>query len=304
MHRDEREHADEGPNEGRSLDTGGGVGHDEVRRCWDGNADVWTRLSRAGYDTYRDHLNTPAFFDMLPDVRGLIGLDIGCGEGYNTRLLARRGAHVTALDIAERFVRHADQPEQQEPLGIDYHVASAVKLPYPDATFDFATAFMSLMDVPETEYAIAEAYRVLKRDGFLQFSITHPCFDTPHRRHVRDEEGLTQAVEVGDYFCNLQGEVTEWLFSAAPPEVREGLPTFKIPRFTRTVSQWLNLVIETGFRLERVEEPRPDDDTVRQHPNLQDAQVVAYFLHVRARKPGERAQPSASTHASHQGVEL
>lgn len=57
--------------------------------------------------------------------------------------------------------------------------------------------------------------------------------------------------------------------------------------FTRTIGQWLNLVIETGFRVERVEEPRPDDDTVRQHPNLQDAQVVAYFLHVRARKPGD-----------------
>ena len=41
---------------------------------------------------YRDYLNTPAFFDMLTDVNGLFGLDIGCSEGRNTRLLAERGA--------------------------------------------------------------------------------------------------------------------------------------------------------------------------------------------------------------------
>ena len=50
------------------------------------------------------------------------------------------------------------------------------------------------------------------------------------------------------------------------------------------MSQWLNLLIETGFRLERIEEPRQSDETVRARPNMQDAQVVACFLHIRARK--------------------
>jgi hypothetical protein len=67
--------------------------------------------------------------------------------------------------------------------------------------------------------------------------------------------------------------------------MKEGLPTFKVPRFTRTLSQWLNLLIEAGFLLEHVEEPRPSDETVRQCPDVQDTQVVAYFLHMRARKP-------------------
>jgi len=223
---------------------------------------------------------------MLRRVEGLSGLDIGCGEGHNTRLLARRGAQVRAIDISEVFIQHARQLEQAQPLSIDYQVASAVELPYADSAFDFATGFMSLMDIPETDRVVAEASRVLKPSGFLQFSITHPCYDTPHRRNLRDEHGLTYAIEVGDYFRNLRGEVSEWLFSAAPPEVREGLPRFKVPRFTRTVSQWLNLLIEKGFLIERVEEPRPSDETVRECPNIQDAQVVAYFLLVRARKPG------------------
>jgi len=96
---------------------------------------------------------------------------------------------------------------------------------------------------------------------------------------------LTYAIEVGDYFRNLEGEVTEWLFGATPPEVKQVLPKFKTPRFTRTVSQWLNLLIETGFQLERIEEPRPSDETVRACPDMQDAQVVAYFQHIRARRP-------------------
>ncbi len=256
--------------------------HTQVRCYWNGNADAWTKLARAGYDTYRDYLNSPAFLEMLPDVDDLLGLDIGCGEGHNTRLLARRGARVIAVDISEAFVRHARQLEGHD---IEYQVASAVELPFADSSFDFAAGFMSFMDIPETDLVLAEAFRVLKPDGFLQFSIAHPCFDTPHRRNLRDEDGLTYAIEVGDYFRNLQGEITEWLFGAAPLEVRAGLPKFKVPRFTRTFSQWLNLVIEKGFLLERVEEPRPSDETVRECPDVQDAQVVAYFLHLRARKP-------------------
>jgi ubiquinone/menaquinone biosynthesis C-methylase UbiE len=258
--------------------------HQQVGKFWNRNADAWTKLARAGYDVYRDYLNTPAFFDMLPEVKGLAGLDIGCGEGHNTRLLAKRGARVTAVDIAERFVGHAKQAEQCEPLGIEYRVCSAVELPFAEASFDFATGFMSFMDIPEIDRGFAEAYRVLKPGGFLQFSISHPCSDTPHRRNLRDENGVTYALEVGGYFSNLE-EVSEWLFGAAPPHVKQGLPKFKTPRFTRTVSQWLNLLIETGFVLERIEEPRPSDATVRACPDMQDAQVVAYFLHIRVRKP-------------------
>src|SRR5690349_7955008 len=92
----------------------------EVARYWDENAEVWTRLSRAGYDVYRDGLNTPAFLAMLPDVRGLAGLDVGCGEGANTRLLAARGARMTGVDVSRTFLRHALASERDEPRGIRY----------------------------------------------------------------------------------------------------------------------------------------------------------------------------------------
>jgi SAM-dependent methyltransferase len=253
--------------------------------CWERNAEAWTKLSRAGYDVYRDSFNTPAFLEFLPDVSGLDGLDIGCGEGHNTRLVARRGARMTAIDIAETFVRHAADEEARDPLGIEYAVADACDLPFEEAQFDFAVAVMSLMDVPSPERAVHEAFRILQPGGFLQFSICHPCFDTPHRANLRDESGTTYAIEVGKYFERLDGRVMRWLFASAPEEVKRDLGLFEVPRFTRTLSEWMNMLIDAGFLIERVSEPRPGDEIVRAFPAVQDAQVVAYFLHLRARKP-------------------
>lgn len=258
--------------------------HEQVGRLWNENADAWTRLARDGFDIYRDGFNTPAFLELLPEVRGLRGLDIGCGEGHNTRLLARRGAVMAGIDIADRFIHHAKQSESQEPLGIEFGVANALSLPFADGEFDFATGFMSFMDIPGTERVVAEAHRILKPGGFLQFSICHPCFHMPRRRTLRDDQGLTYAVEVGDYFRNLDGEIGEWTFSAAPAEATAGVNPFRVPRFTRTLSQWFNTLVEAGFRLERVAEPSPTAEAVHRWPKLQDATVAAWFLHIRVRK--------------------
>jgi ubiquinone/menaquinone biosynthesis C-methylase UbiE len=258
--------------------------HLAVGRYWDANADVWTRLVRAGYDVYRDHLNTPAFLSVLPDVRELRGLDIGCGEGANTRALARLGAHVAAVDVSETFVRYAAEAEALEPLGIHYHVASAVALPFPDHAFDFATAFMCLMDIPENDRALAEAFRVVRPGGFFQFSISHPCTDTPHRRNLRDAQGRTHALEIGGYYDQSKGRVETWLFKAVPESLRATLRPFQVPRFQRTLSFWLNTVVAAGWTIERVEEPTASDDVVQRCPYLQDTQVAPFFLHVRCRK--------------------
>ena len=258
--------------------------HVETGRLWEGNADAWTAMARAGYDVYRDCLNTPAFLAMLPEVEGLKGLDLGCGEGHNTRLLARRGAVMTGLDIAGRFLAYARESEQSEPQGIRYVQGSGLALPFPAATFDFVTAFMSLMDMPETHRVLAEVYRILKPGGFFQFSITHPCTDTPIRRKVKDDQGQDVAMELGGYFQRIAGEVEMWTFSSAPPEVRARWPMFQVPRFTHTLADWLNMLIDAGFIIERLAEPVPEPSTLRDCPQVADAQTMPYFLHVRVRK--------------------
>lgn len=265
------------------------MNHVEVGKLWEASAEAWTKLARAGHDVFRDHLNTPAFFEMLPSVKGLVGLDLGCGEGHNTRLLARRGAAMTAVDIAGTFIRLAQAEEVRAPLGITYREASAVELPFAEASFDFAAAFMSFMDIPETERVVSEAFRVLRPGGFLQFSILHPCFHAPYRKACRDEDGFVSALEVGDYFIDADGRVLEWTFGAATQSGRDRQPKFKLPRFHRSISHWCNVLIEAGFVLERFAEPCPTTEAVSLHSSLQEAQVAPYFLHVRVRKPRSSA---------------
>ena len=65
---------------------------------------AWTALTRGGYDVYRDLVNTPAFLAMLPPIEGLLCLDLGCGEGHNTRMLANQGARAVAVDISDSLI--------------------------------------------------------------------------------------------------------------------------------------------------------------------------------------------------------
>ncbi|MCK4873292.1 MAG: class I SAM-dependent methyltransferase [Phycisphaerales bacterium] len=257
----------------------------EVARLWEDNAETWTQLARCGCDVYRDFVNTPGFFAILPDVDGLHGLDIGCGEGHNTRLLARRGAIMTAIDIAPTFVRHARELESEQPLGITYKVADARRLPFDDSSFGFATAFMSLMDMTRPNEALAEAYRVLRPGGFLQFSITHPCFMASRWKWVLNDAGERIGAICGDYHFPKQGQVDTWFFSVLSEEERRSHKPFRVPRFPQTLSSWVNTMIDTGFIIEQLGEPTVDEDTARRHPEVADTRIIAYFLHVRCRKP-------------------
>ena len=259
--------------------------HRAVGSLWDENAEAWTTLTRLGYDKYRDHINTPAFMNMLPDVTGLRGLDVGCGEGHNTRLVAQRGVQLTAIDIARRFVDYAQERETQESLSITYLRASAVEMPFAEASFDFVMSTMSMMDVPDQGRAIREVSRVLRPGGFFQFSILHPCFMTPRFKWVLDEAGQRVAMECGDYFSTEQGTIEEWIFGSAPDELKERFAKFRIPRFFHTLSTWLNMLCAAGLTIEETAEPFAGDESIAIYPSLAATRVIACFLHLRCRKP-------------------
>jgi ubiquinone/menaquinone biosynthesis C-methylase UbiE len=262
----------------------GRMDHLEVGDYWDRNADTWIELSRAGHDVYRDLVNTPAFLAMLAQVTGGAGLDLGCGEGHNTRLLARRGACMTALDIARRFIQAAVAEERREPLGIRYVRASAVALPFAEDAFDFVVAFMSLMDMPELDAVLAEVQRVLRRGGFLQFSIEHPCTSTQGSGWVTDEHGKRMARTIGDYF-HQEPYLDRWIFSAAPRQLQRDRRPFHVPRFPRTLSVWLNSIASAGLVLDAANEPFADQAAVGHHPQLAATRTAPLFLHLRCRKP-------------------
>jgi len=272
----------------------------KVAQYWEANAEIWTRHVRAGYDIYRDGLNTPAFLDMLPPVHGLSGLDLGCGEGSNTRELVRLGARMHAIDVAPTFIRYARDAEIAEPLGIAYLVADATDLPFTSSSFDFATAFMSMMDMANHGAALCEAARVLRPGGFLQFSILHPCFAPPHRRVLREPDGRTRAIEVGGYFDATDGRIDSFWLTSLPQEERDKTEPFRVPRFHRTLSGWVHLIVEAGLVIERFGEPRVSVEMAKAESVLEDTLVAPLFLHVRALKPTE-SQERAGAHLRRAG---
>jgi SAM-dependent methyltransferase len=221
---------------------------------------------------------------MLPPVHGLCGLDIGCGEGSNTRKLVRLGASMLAIDVAPTFIRYARDAERADPLGIAYLVADAADLPFVSASFDFATAFMSMMDMPNHGAALREAARVLRTGGFLQFSLLHPCFVPPHRRVLREPDGTTRAIEVGGYFDATDGRIDTFRFENVPEKERKKTEPFRVPRFHRTLSGWVHLIVEAGLVIERFGEPHVSKEVAKAEPALEDTLEAPIFLHVRATK--------------------
>jgi SAM-dependent methyltransferase len=260
------------------------ISREEVARYWDKNADLWADHVRKGWDAYREHFNNPAMLDFIGDLNGKTVLDAGCGEGYNTRLLARNGARMVGVDISQGMIELARQEEQREPLGIRYQVASFSDLSLlDDAYFDVVVSFMALMDGPDFEGAVKEIFRVLRSGGELIFSITHPCFATKGFGWIRDEEDNYIKLTVADYFAD-QSWVEHWKFSKAP--VQGNVELFAVPRFPRTLSEYLNTLISAGFILKEIEEPRPSEKACKQHLGLQRwRDHAAIFLYVRAVKP-------------------
>lgn len=251
-----------------------------VKKCWNENAKVWTQLSDAGCDICRDLFNSPMFFELLPDIAGKTGLDIGCGNGYQTRKLANLGAKMTGIDICEAFLETAKDTSKN----ITYLNCNATKTPFEDNSFDFATAIMSLMDMTDPVAAIKEAFRVLKPDGFLQFNICHPNTDMQFRHVAFDEDYNVIGLTVGGYY-NAEPAIDEWMFGSASEEIRQVVPVFKIPCIRLTLSQWVNCLVETGFAIERMGEPHPSPEIVEKYPQLKAAALMPFFLHVRVRKP-------------------
>jgi len=260
------------------------INEEEVARYWNGNADLWAEQVRKGWDTYRELLNNPTFLKFIGNLKGRKVLDAGCGEGYNTRILARKGAQVVGIDISSRMVEFARQAEQEEPLGIRYEVASFSDLSlFNDASFDTVVSFMALMDNPDYEAALGELHRVLRKKGKLFFSISHPCFMTRGYGWIEDEHQNPVKITASDYFDH-QPWVEHWKFSLLPAP--EDVEPFAVPTFPRTLSDYLNGLTKAGFVLKRVQEPRPSQQVCRKHPKLRRwRDHAAIFLHIHVVKP-------------------
>ena len=90
---------------------------------WDKQAEFWTKSIREGKDVFRDLFSLPAFIEFIGTIKGKRVLDVGCGEGYNTRAFAKLGAQVTGVDASASMIHLAQEEENLHPLGITYQIA-------------------------------------------------------------------------------------------------------------------------------------------------------------------------------------
>jgi SAM-dependent methyltransferase len=231
------------------------LGEDEVAAAWDANAATWVAHVRAGYDRYRELFTLPAFLAFAPDLAGREVIDLGCGEGSNTRALARRGARMTGVDLSSKMIAAARAKEAEAPLGIVYREGSFTRLDgCADASFDAAVSTMALMDSPDFAATASAVHRVLRPGGGFWLSVLHPCFVTPGLQWLRDAAGNETGLTVADYFSD-RSYVERWRFSKAP-ETSSAEP-FRVPRFPRRLEDYVSGLCAAGFRITRIAEPRP-----------------------------------------------
>jgi SAM-dependent methyltransferase len=95
-------------------------------------------------------------------------LDVGCGSGWATRLLALNAVkgQVTGIDISDEMIRVAREQSTAVP-NVDFEVASAEDLPFTDSEFTHAFSMESLYYYADIARAVGEIHRVLRPGGLF-----------------------------------------------------------------------------------------------------------------------------------------
>lgn len=185
----------------------------------------------------------PSLLDLTGDIQGQTICDLACGQGWITRELARRGAQMTGIDLADQLLTLARRHEEQEPLGISYQQGDAQNFDPPAAeVFDGCVCVLALMDIPNLAEVFMTMRRLLKMGGWLVFVVTHPCFEPPHAQWTVLDSG-SHARIVTNYF-------REGFWRSQSGGMRS-----RVGAYHRTLGTYLNTLTATGFALEHILEP-------------------------------------------------
>ncbi len=108
---------------------------------------------------------------LVPPEDGRL-LDVGCGGGHLTRMLAERwpAMDLVGLDLSPEQVARSRQRAERKGMQIAYVEGSALDLPFPDASFDAIVSVGSIKHWPDVHRGISECARVLKPGGALHIS--------------------------------------------------------------------------------------------------------------------------------------
>jgi 2-polyprenyl-3-methyl-5-hydroxy-6-metoxy-1,4-benzoquinol methylase len=194
---------------------------------WIRNAAAWITALREGHIETRTLVTDPAVVDVIGDLAPESVLDIGCGEGWLARTLARRGIRVAGVDVVPDLVSSA-QKAGGGAFGIfsfDEIASGQLK-----RTADVAVCNFSLLGKESVDRLVAALPSLLTARGLVVVQTLHPlieCGDAPYECGWREGSwaGLGRS------------------FSLPPPW------------YFRTIEAWTTLFQGSGLRIARIREP-------------------------------------------------
>lgn len=206
--------------------------NDTIIKQWDSAADSYAQSQEQSEFAL---INKQIVCERFTNLKDKTVLDLGCGYGWYTQYLSSIGGKVTGCDGSSKMINLArsNYPECTFEIVDMQH-----PLPYPNNCFDIVFCNQVLMDISNLDSVISEISRVIKNDGIFYFSIVHPAFYDCHWE--MDENGFRKNKIMTKYLSHYSFENEFW-----------GTTT----HYHRTISDYINSVIEHGLTLKKLYEP-------------------------------------------------
>jgi len=138
-----------------------------IRDHWDWRASTFD--DETGHGLFSDE-QRQAWLDLLARLAGRAPrrvLDVGCGTGFLTLMLAELGHVVTAIDLSPQMIDRARRKAEQASLQIDFRTGDAVAIDCADKTYELVVARHLIWTLPDPQRGVAEWLRVLRPGGRL-----------------------------------------------------------------------------------------------------------------------------------------
>lgn len=234
---------------------------------WEDHAEWWIDGFTEGADPeYTEQILPLAAAEL--DGFGRI-VDIGCGDGQISRLLARNGAEVTGVDPTWNQLTVA----AERAGGVAYVRSGAAALPFADSSFDAAVACLVFEHIDDVDGAIAEVARIVRPGGRFSFFLNHPLLQTPGSGWIDDH-----TIDPPDQYWRIGPYLVE---QDSVEQVERGV----FIRFVhRPLSRYVNALAEHGLTLERMVEPAPPEGFQARAAEYEQASAIPRLLYLRLRR--------------------
>jgi ubiquinone/menaquinone biosynthesis C-methylase UbiE len=105
-------------------------------------------------------------------------LDVACGVGRLTLMLAKLTHHVTGIDLTAAMIEQARGLQvQQGVANVDWHIGDVLPLPFPDARFSLVVSQAAFHHLSDPVAVLSEMVRVCSPDGRIAINDLSPASD-------------------------------------------------------------------------------------------------------------------------------